>query len=1426
MKGNMKKGTSKAKLDNNKSEKKFQIAVNTNLAPQKSEKNLINRDNNLSVNSQIPGTSKSLNPKNSVSGQKIPSDNSSINNITTKVSTSKLNTNKEKKNTRKSNNFNLSDATNNKILIQNETIIKTDPNVSILTDKADKAKEVKEIKDNKEEELIDNEYKPKKLEERDPTINPEANKVEQKDSNNIKVVARFRPLNNFEAELLQGGTGSICCQFNEQDTTSVKIVSELSSHMPPYQLDRVFKCETTQEEMYEKVAKELVLDVVNGYNGTIFTYGQSGSGKTHTMYGADIYDDELKGIIPRAIDHIFQIVKDSPENITYQIKFSIIQIYKEVVYDLLSGEKDLKVKESPAKGIYVEGLSEFFIDNIENFMELLELSQKQRIVSGTNLNSQSSRSHTIFMLELTSTNNIKNITKKGQMNLVDLAGTEKISKSGAVGKTLEEGIKINLSLSALGNVIHALTENSSFIPYRDSKLTRILQESLGGNFKTTLLVACSPHSFHLEETISTLKFAQRAKTIKNKVKMNIKLSYDQLLKIIANYKDDIEKLNKNNEKLKNRIKALIASGNILNTNAEELFNMDEENNAFEDIDNITTTISTNENIDSNFNKVEINMSLKHELDEKNELINSLEQQIIDLKKEIKEVKTNLEEKEDLLSQNNGDLLRTINDKYSKIVEMRKTYNNFFNYNGDGSNSNRFNKWNENKKTIKTDMSEMSEDNDDKLSSNLQLQKAASNKEVLEELLNRKSSNNLFPTNANNAICNNKIFIEKCSELISKLNTKGIEILSQENLEKLNNNFINVVGNTSKEYLVNFNDALLENKALSGKIINELLEKEKTLLSSNNTRNTSDKNNINIENNGMFYSFNNSSSNNNDYNVTATNILIKQKLAYDITSAFNIAIVNQNKILSEESLSLIQIIEDLTDINNNLINRTLNENEINNQGNMISSFIQGNNNPSPKSKKFNLYKGFRNFLTKSILGRQDDNTLGGNKVAKFVDKKTLQVNDLARRQSIANEDEIISDYMNENQQNTEFNIIKKAEDAANFESPDVNAKKKVNIVNKLFNKKKNNEEDLQQVKPNLFKCSIDKNDPNDNSDNSNIKKAHFNIVTPEIPKIEGRNSSEYKNLESGNKNNEIKEFRLFSNDNKEHKEDNVGNTQGTGLLSSVDMRYNSSMSLKKLEKSNTFKHSNLFRSILRKKNSNMNLYLWEDPENNKEIEERMIKDENLQYLLKAINSHKENFNALKEFIKKSFNETEKIKTIYEDLKNEIFTNGEFKQINYNHSNTANFGNMNNSSASVYSNRDNSNNSVNTNTNSNTKTEFKSHQPKQTKINNSNANNNNSTSLNNFMINTTNSNNSILSNSNSIVALNNLNTNIPNTNNNSNNYNISLEKIDEDSESSSEKENVIKGKSRKSVIKKLLPESMSLFQEENKISSFPFQTLSKK
>ncbi|BGO91970.1 hypothetical protein NBRC10512_001077 [Rhodotorula toruloides] len=358
-------------------------------------------------------------------------------------------------------------------------------------------------------------------------------------SNNIKVVCRFRPPNKIE---LANNGGESIVQIDEEGTT-VKLQSQEAMKGPDAQgftFDRVFQMDTKQEEVFEYGVKGIVDDVMNGYNGTVFAYGQTGSGKSHTMMGPDIDSPEMKGIIPRITEQIFASIIASPANIEYLVKVSYMEIYMEKIRDLLSPENDnLPVHEDKQRGVYVKNLSEFYVGNSAEVYEVMRQGGSARAVSATNMNAESSRSHSIFVITIQARNTETGTQKTGSLYLVDLAGSEKIGKTGATGQTLEEAKKINKSLSALGMVINALTDGkSSHIPYRDSKLTRILQESLGGNSRTTLIINCSPSPYNETETLSTLRFGMRAKSIKNKARVNAELSPAELKALLKKAQRD------------------------------------------------------------------------------------------------------------------------------------------------------------------------------------------------------------------------------------------------------------------------------------------------------------------------------------------------------------------------------------------------------------------------------------------------------------------------------------------------------------------------------------------------------------------------------------------------------------------------------------------------------------------------------------------------------------------------------------------------------------------------------------------------------------------------------------------------------------------------------------------------------------------------
>uniref|UniRef100_A0A6Q2YDG5 Kinesin-like protein n=1 Tax=Esox lucius TaxID=8010 RepID=A0A6Q2YDG5_ESOLU len=324
----------------------------------------------------------------------------------------------------------------------------------------------------------------------------------------IKVMCRFRPLNN--SEVARGD--KYIPKFTGEDQVSIS--------GKPFMFDRVFGSNTTQEQMYKASAQMIVKDVLEGYNGTIFAFGQTSSGKTHTMEGS-LHDPDNMGIIPRIVQDIFNYIYSMDENLEFHIKVSYFEIYLDRIKDLLDGTLVAWFS------VFPQGCTERFVCSPEEVMDTIDEGKANRHVAVTNMNEHSSRSHSIFQINVKQENTATEQKLSGKLYLVDLAGSEKVGKTGAEGAVLEEAKNINKSLSALGNVISALAEGSTYVPYRDSKMTRILQDSLGGNCRTTMVICCSPSSYNEAETKSTLMFGQRAKTIKNTVCLNVELTAEQ-----------------------------------------------------------------------------------------------------------------------------------------------------------------------------------------------------------------------------------------------------------------------------------------------------------------------------------------------------------------------------------------------------------------------------------------------------------------------------------------------------------------------------------------------------------------------------------------------------------------------------------------------------------------------------------------------------------------------------------------------------------------------------------------------------------------------------------------------------------------------------------------------------------------------------------
>lgn len=335
------------------------------------------------------------------------------------------------------------------------------------------------------------------------------------------MVVRCRPLNKNEEATNQERIIEVDVRLGQ---VSVHNPKSSGSLLKTFTFDAVYDMGSKQNELYDYACKPLIDSVLHGFNGTIFAYGQTGTGKTYTMEGVPT-DPERRGVIPNSFQHIFTHISRS-QNQQYLVRVSYIEIYQEEIRDLLckDNNKKLELKENPELGVYVKDLSSVVTKNLKEIEHVMNLGNQSRSVGFTKMNERSSRSHAIFIITIECSEmgiDGEDHIRVGKLNMVDLAGSERQSKTGVQGQRFKEAAKINLSLSALGNVISALVDGkSTHVPYRDSKLTRLLQDSLGGNSKTVMVATVGPASCHYDETVTTLRYANRAKNIRNKPKIN------------------------------------------------------------------------------------------------------------------------------------------------------------------------------------------------------------------------------------------------------------------------------------------------------------------------------------------------------------------------------------------------------------------------------------------------------------------------------------------------------------------------------------------------------------------------------------------------------------------------------------------------------------------------------------------------------------------------------------------------------------------------------------------------------------------------------------------------------------------------------------------------------------------------------------------
>ncbi|XP_049378584.1 kinesin-like protein KIN-UC isoform X1 [Solanum stenotomum] len=358
----------------------------------------------------------------------------------------------------------------------------------------------------------------------------------------VRVAIRVRPRN---AQELSDADYADCVELQPELKKLKLRKNNWNSEF--YKFDEVFAESASQKRIYDTVAKPVVESVLNGYNGTVMAYGQTGTGKTYTVGRLGKDDVSERGIMVRALEDI--IVNTTPSSDSVEMSF--LQLYMESIQDLLAPEKiNIPIVEDAKTGeVSVPGATVVKIQDLDHFLQLLQIGEANRLAANTKLNTESSRSHAILMVNIRKS--VKNdeetgsslqekdsktdrhgnqmpLVRKSKLLIVDLAGSERIDKSGSEGRLLEEAKFINLSLTSLGKCINALAENSPHIPTRDSKLTRLLRDSFGGSARTSLIITVGPSSRHYSETTSTIMFGQRAMKIVNTVKLREEFDYENL----------------------------------------------------------------------------------------------------------------------------------------------------------------------------------------------------------------------------------------------------------------------------------------------------------------------------------------------------------------------------------------------------------------------------------------------------------------------------------------------------------------------------------------------------------------------------------------------------------------------------------------------------------------------------------------------------------------------------------------------------------------------------------------------------------------------------------------------------------------------------------------------------------------------------------
>ena len=925
---------------------------------------------------------------------------------------------------------------------------------------------------------------------------------------NILVAVRIRPLNKKEKKLSKTETVSIINEklLKLKDPNGFLNPNNIRSKEIILEFDYIFDSLTQQETIFNYTTKMLIDNIINGYNATVFAYGATGAGKTYTMLG----DEENPGIMPLALKELFNKILKY-KNREYIIKLWYIEIYNENIRDLLVNNKNnneyLEIREDPIKGIFINNVTEITTNSKEDIIKLLKKGNKNRTTEETDVNKTSSRSHAILQIIVSYKEKNKNVLnineiKYGKLNLIDLAGSERASVTKNKGIRLFEGANINKSLLTLGNCINALYDknqkgNKIYIPYRDSKLTRILKDSLGGNSRTVMIASISPFIFNFDDTYNTLKYAQRARCIKTKLKLNILGNA-----INNNYLDVIKNLQNKINILENE---LISTNHLQNYNINSnnkpkkvhsispkflysqkrkkinkyIFNLDDDMNNSEDINVKTNEQKILENkIKYSFNKTDKSKINENTKDNQYIIDKDLDEYLIENDKKISLII------EDFIQQSEAEIQlkqKIINIQYNIILLYKKIENNvsFKNNNSEDKiklinlkkilekNIEAFNEISErNKRFIKKYIENTVEMNDgDEIELNYLQKKYVymifKNTKIQREnieikfkyiiLKNEKENNINYIKELENQVKLRDLMIKELLILDNILpNNENIDI-------KMNSILSNILKNENNNYK-SFSE--MKNKGILSKIKN----KRKINNTSNRPRSISINNKTKISNNTIFIG-NTNHSNDEEYIIDFdkndskfNNSYLKLKIPSLIksNSSFNIHDYNntgensfkkiENKKAKHNSRRNDDVNEHVNEIDrdSNVLYNEINNNQINNSNSKVKSMLKEIKNLNTDiSSKLSIIENQTNRNQMEISGQIQKNM----KIKEIIFKK-INSHNINRK---INKDNLIKNEITDNNSNDLNN--KYINYSINCQVINNNISNKKNLKNKKSNSTK-------------------------------------------------------------------------------------------------------------------------------------------------------------------------------------------------------------------------------------------------------------------------------------------------------------------------------------------------------------------------------------